>query len=302
MLRTLTPIAIALSLLGTAAQPIQAAEWSLQGYWGGSGDGPGQLRDPRALAVGPNEHVYVADYGHGRIQQFDAEGNFIRSWGALGEDADFGYLKSIEVGPQGDVYVLDGNHIHRFAGDGTYVGRTAANEDVRGYDLAIAADGTLYTAGSDRLFVHDENLARIARIDGVTGCSFDSYSGIAVAGQLIHLIDAYCQSIDVYTPSGERVAAWQLSNLPSAFSMAASSDRFFLTSPTQREIRILMSGGIDSGESIAMPEIEGTVPIPTAVTVHGDLVYVLAGDYVLKFAPTTAVENGSWSQAKVRYR
>lgn len=293
---------VTMAVAFTCATAAGASDWSLQDRWGGSGDGPGELRDPRALAVGPNHHVYVADYGHSRIQQYDAEGNFVRSWGALGEDAAFGFLKSVEVGPQGNVYVLDGSHIEMFSAEGAYLERTSPEEHLHGYDLAIAADGTIFTAGSGLLYAYNEDLARVGRIEDVVGCTDDSYGGATVVGQQIHLSDAYCQSIDVYTAAGDLLEKWPLSNLPSSFSLAASNDRFFLTSPTQRAIRVLMSGGVDSGESIAIPEIDGSVPIPTAVTTHEDLVYVLAGDHVLKFAPTTAVDESSWSGMKSRYR
>ena len=302
MLRMLVLTAMSLGVLGFTPLSIRASEWSFQGYWGGAGEGPGEFHDPRNLAVGPNDNVYVADTGHGRIQQFDAEGHFIRSWGASGEDAAFGYLKSVEIGLFGDVYALDGASLQKFTAEGVYIGRTQPGETPSGYDVAIDANGNLYSAGSRRLYVYDAQLARVARIDGVNGCVDNSYGGVAIVGQRVHLLDSYCQTIDVYTPSGGLLESWSLSNLPSSFSLATSGDRFFLTSPTQRAIRILNSGGIDSGESITMPEIEGTVPIPMAVTVHNGVEYVLADHYVLMFAGTTAVEKESWGDVKSHYR
>jgi hypothetical protein len=47
-----------------------------------SGSGAGGCADPRGVAVdNANGDVYVADRGNSRVDKFDADGNFLRSWG-----------------------------------------------------------------------------------------------------------------------------------------------------------------------------------------------------------------------------
>ncbi|MCB9374013.1 MAG: SMP-30/gluconolactonase/LRE family protein [Microthrixaceae bacterium] len=48
--------------------------------WGSAGTAPGQFQDfsPIGVTVGPQDHVFVADYGNARIQEFGAEGVALR--------------------------------------------------------------------------------------------------------------------------------------------------------------------------------------------------------------------------------
>ena len=47
--------------------------------WGRRGLGDGQFQKPRAIAYGPDGNLYIVDMT-ARIQVFDTEGNFVRSW------------------------------------------------------------------------------------------------------------------------------------------------------------------------------------------------------------------------------
>ena len=47
--------------------------------WGQRGLGDGQFQKPRAVAYGPDGNVYIVDMT-ARIQVFDTDGNFLRSW------------------------------------------------------------------------------------------------------------------------------------------------------------------------------------------------------------------------------
>lgn len=48
--------------------------------WGEMGDGPGQFRQPHALAIDSQGRVFVGDRSNNRIQIFDQDGNFIDMW------------------------------------------------------------------------------------------------------------------------------------------------------------------------------------------------------------------------------
>jgi sugar lactone lactonase YvrE len=47
--------------------------------WGRRGLSDGRFQKPRAMAIDKNDHLYIVDMT-ARIQVFDADGNFIRSW------------------------------------------------------------------------------------------------------------------------------------------------------------------------------------------------------------------------------
>jgi len=91
---------------------------------GGSGASPESqlwLSFPAELAVSPDGVISVIDQMGGRVQQFDVDGNFIRSFGDLGYSAgQFGRPKGIIVGEDGKLWVSDGmaNTVQVFTPDG----------------------------------------------------------------------------------------------------------------------------------------------------------------------------------------
>ena len=289
-------------LLSAAFVQANAANWYLESYWGGRGTGQGELQDPRALAFGSNNNLYVADYGNARVQQFGADGSFIRAWGASGDaDTRFEFLKGLTVDQEGNIYVLDGRHIEKFAADGQYLQRTDEEIFVDGFSLAASSNNNIYTVGGGRVTIYGSDLLEVGSHE-VMGCAENSYGGMAIVNDLLYMTDSHCQAVDVYSASGDRLNHWIFSGLASSFSIAESNAELFATSPTERAIRILSTDGIDTGRTIAIPELGGEVVYPLAVTTHDEHVYVLAGDYVLKFSKETAVQETTWTEMKEKYQ
>lgn len=119
----------------------------------------GNFNQPWGVAVGPDGNIYVADTWNHRVQVFTPEGEFLRTWGQLGQlDAaqnptDFWGPRDIAVDPDGNVYVADtGNkRIRVYTAEGEWLrdigsggsGPGQLNEPV---GLAVHPDGRLFVA------------------------------------------------------------------------------------------------------------------------------------------------------------
>ncbi len=111
--------------------------------------GDGQFREPWGIAVAPDGTVFVADTWNGRIQVFDAQGNFLRKWGlfaiAEGDSPDPYWLfgpRGLAVTPNNTLlvadtgnkriveYRFDGSVVRQVGGPGVVLGRFDEPVDV----------------------------------------------------------------------------------------------------------------------------------------------------------------------------
>jgi DNA-binding beta-propeller fold protein YncE len=94
--------------------------------WGSPGSEPGQFARARALALGPDGLLYVADSCNHRVQVFTRDGELVRVWGDLGDEPgrlkypyDLAFDKKTGV-----LYVAEyGNHrVQKFTPSGASLG------------------------------------------------------------------------------------------------------------------------------------------------------------------------------------
>src|SRR5262249_45672425 len=93
--------------------------------WGGEGPAPGQFSRPRALALGPDGNLYVADACNHRIQVFSRDGDLVRCWGTSGsEPGQLSYPYDLAFNKAGLLYVVEyGNHrVQKFTAEGESLG------------------------------------------------------------------------------------------------------------------------------------------------------------------------------------
>ncbi len=127
--------------------------------FGRAGSGPGEFELPHGIAIDAQDRIYVADRGNRRVQVFDREGRFLTAWGPeiFGVDS-----RAWGVEVHGDrLYVIDGGHMDpsrsgfaqltRLDLEGRVEARwsrygEAPGELAWGHDLAVGADGAVYTA------------------------------------------------------------------------------------------------------------------------------------------------------------
>ena len=82
---------------------------------------PGNFAKPTGLAVDKDGNLYVADTLNDRIEVFDADGGFIRTWGKNGDGPGyFARPKGVAVDSDGHVWVADGmqDRVQVFMPDG----------------------------------------------------------------------------------------------------------------------------------------------------------------------------------------
>jgi DNA-binding beta-propeller fold protein YncE len=83
--------------------------------------GPGDFSKPAGVAVDQDGNVYVADMLNYRIQIFDADGKFIRTFGKHGDGPGyFAMPKGVAVDCDGHIWVTDAmqNRVHLFSQEG----------------------------------------------------------------------------------------------------------------------------------------------------------------------------------------
>ena len=187
--------------------------------WGAEGSAPGQFLSPRAVAIGADGSVFVADSRNHRIQKFDAEGNLLWTAGSFGTiDTNtagpglFNEPWGVGVGPDGSVYVADTwNHrVQKLDANGQFVaewGHFGQGESIDSFwgPRAIAVDGSgrVYVAdtGNKRVAVFDQDGRSLSTI-GLAGSDpgqLDEPVGLAVtADGTLYVADTWNLRIQVF--------------------------------------------------------------------------------------------------------
>lgn len=93
--------------------------------WGCPGTEPGQFGRIRALALGPDKNLYVADATNNRIQVFTRTGQLVRCWGTPGaEPGELAYPYDLAFNKKGELYIVEfgNNRVQKFTPDGKSLG------------------------------------------------------------------------------------------------------------------------------------------------------------------------------------
>ena len=131
-----------------------SADGSLLLSWGEPGEAPGQFRLPHSIWVDKQKRVWVPDRENGRIQIFNAQGEFLDQWTELGRPTD------IFIDERGTVYVSElTQRVSIFASDG----KLLAHWDSQGQDketalflaphaIAVDSRGDIYVGEVSKTF------------------------------------------------------------------------------------------------------------------------------------------------------
>ncbi|MGC2049298.1 MAG: SMP-30/gluconolactonase/LRE family protein, partial [Gallionella sp.] len=138
------------------------------------GNGDGQFNVPLHAAVGPDDTLYVLDSGTFRVQAFDRDGKFLRSFGKPGKE--FGNLarpRGMAVDDDGNIYVTDAsfNNFQIFNPEGQLLltigeGSLESNPGRYGMLSGISVDETGRIYVVDQLYDKLEVIRRLTESEG----------------------------------------------------------------------------------------------------------------------------------------
>lgn len=199
-----------------------------EAVWGEKGDGPGQFDEPRAIAVGKNGSVYIADSKNSRIQKFSAGGAFVKTWG--GEGTEPGKFKDpcgIASGPDDTIYVADTwNHrVQKFDSNGTFQLEWREQQGFWGpRGIAVAPDGSavyVTDTGNKRVVKFDSSGKQLTTWghDGSKQGEFIEPVGIAVtADGRVVVADTGNHRVQVFDANGTFVKDYMVSGWEEFYS------------------------------------------------------------------------------------
>jgi len=199
--------------------------------WGTAGSAPGELSFDREIddlyygdiSFAPDGSFYVAESGNHRVSKFDADRDFVSSWGSKGtSDGQFIDVIGVSVAPNGNVYVIDderwdvqvfdpdGRFLFAFAGPGD--GPENLNDPGT---LDVDTDGTVYVDdwGNSRIVKYTAEGDYIGEW-GAKGGADDPYGlhnphGVDVGPDgRVYVADMRNNRLKVYDRDGGHLATW----------------------------------------------------------------------------------------------
>ena len=154
-----------------------APDGQLLGSFGRYGMRPGEFLRPVALAVSPDDSVWVLDAETHRLEHFREDGLYLGGFGGSGSgEGQFDDPRDLLVGAQGELFVLDyGNRqVQHFGSDGRYKNRWAfrasgksADEDLGNTTLLGFPELRVLNGmalGQGELYLREAQSAQVHRI------------------------------------------------------------------------------------------------------------------------------------------
>ncbi len=184
------------------------------GFTGGLVGFTGGLVTPRALTIGPDNRVYVADSYNTRIQVFTLDGTFITSWLAANDVA------ALAAAPDGTLYAAEAivNRVDHVTPTGDLLNRweggvVGAGELVTPHALALGPEGTLYVGDWDTRRIHRFDMDGRALGNWSTeDTGIETHIGAAgldvTPAGVVYVADRWNDRVLYYGPTGAYLGMW----------------------------------------------------------------------------------------------
>ena len=271
--------------------------FTLDGGHGAEIVAPGQLANPRGLAV-RKTRLYVADDQHHRLVVFDTGGHLLRAVGQAGSGpGQLNFPYGVATDAAGRVFVADDlNHrVVRFSSGPLYPykgrwGSYGAAPGQLAYPRGIAVDpqGNVYVAntGNDRIDVFDKGGA-LLRSFGTSGRAvgqFDAPVGVAAdAGGIRAVTDSVNGRLELLNADGSPASSWGSpapgpTILPNAVAVAfdAGGNAYVLDRRRSRIVAFSRATGLPVGTIGSPGSGPGQLQNPSALTIDGGGTIVVA--------------------------
>ncbi len=244
----LAVIGTVLALRPAKIIPIPA---DIQSAFGSQGAGPGQMDQPRGLAVAPDGSVYVADLGNSRILHFAADGKALDSLGRKGDKpGQFNEPSGVAVDSQGRLLVADtwNGRIQVFDAQGRVQGELKNFSFYSPRNVAVDRGDNIYVADTGnskvKIFSRDlQPLKELCELGGGPG-RFREVFGLAVNSKgEIFAADPGNRRIHKFSPLPDpkpvaevKVAGWQRGGPFWPQLAVDGSDRIYAVDNTNHQI------------------------------------------------------------------
>ncbi len=132
---------------------------------GTSGSGPGELREPRSVAAGPEGTMWVADESHlgPQVVEFRENGEPASEWVPRNANGEVTGAVAVALDDEGHVWVADGHgEVYEYSQTGDYLGKSAASSE--GPTAEFAFGSGLATAAAGGVWATDPENDRVVRI------------------------------------------------------------------------------------------------------------------------------------------
>ncbi len=152
--------------------------------FGGNGSGEGQLLNPRAIALSPNnKKVIVADTGNNRAVVYNSTGEFLFQFGSMGtSQGQFQFISGVAADSFGFIYLSDRDNkrVQVFSPNGIFMKELGVGS--RAYDVSVDPGGNVYALLSDvgKVMKFSPEGRKISEIS----CKVNSRDEIAKAGRI----------------------------------------------------------------------------------------------------------------------
>ena len=210
---------------------------------------PGQLSQPRGVAVDGEGNAYVADFGNDRIQKFGPQLQFLKDWGEHGDlSSQFKQPGAVAVGPDGLIYVADtwNQRVQVFTPDGEYK-REWSDKFYGPRGIAVAPSGAVYLADTGNHRVRKFTPDGVEQLNwgglGKDPGQFTEPVGIAVDKDgKVYVVDNGNARLQIFDPDGKllssfAVEGWEQKVFSEPHVTIAPDGTIWVSVPVPRVIR-----------------------------------------------------------------